>query len=562
MRSLIAASALSLVVVLGCGGSGSGSSPVVNRTEAVVDPRVVQKVKIGEANLTFPAGAFSVPTKVRLTETRSGRLPQPAFKATQPILTLELAETPKKTVTVEYPAAEGTLVAAAIDNQKPIGAWPVTRSGQKTIVSLDPALLKIGRAPTFTVGLVLGLATKLSPPDADPGLTLVGPAGSGRTIIFVHGLLQSADDLAAVALKAKSLGGYGRAYSFRYDYRASFRQAGEALASDLKGGGFADKSVDLVGYSKGGLVARWALEQQGATKPVRQAVYLATPNQGCNLTLAGLYYFFGGTWLISSIALPFPDWQSDTFSELMPASPALATLNKYRHQQTGDVDYFLFAGEADHVVATASAQAQGATLDDRTLGLIKRFGLANYGHLAMDGLEAVTVALGKITESRGGLVIKYDRNPLQPDFFSGSWQSAITLTNTTKQPLTIEYCQFEQFDRNGVWQGNYWFDSRTPPGVFFPHQRSRWGYQLSAGEAVTEHIEYWSDESQVPVWEASPNKRARTSRALVEAVGQNGQPYKTEAVLQLIYQDLTPAPPQTRSSRLTPTESLPVGRWK
>lgn len=560
MRLLIAASALLLVV--GCGGGGSGSSPVVNRTEAVVDPRVVQKVKIGEANLTFPVGVFAASTKVILTETRAPRLSQPAFKTIQPVLTLELAETPKKAVTVEYPDAEGTLVAAAMDSQKPIGAWPVTRSGQKTIVSLDPTLLNPGRAPVFTVGLVLGLVTKLSPPDADPGLTLIGPAGSGRTIIFVHGLLQSADDLAAVALKAKSLGGYGRAYSFRYDYRASFRQAGEALASALKNSGFADKSVDLVGYSKGGLVARWALEQQGATKPVRQAVYLATPNQGCNLTLAGLYYFFGGMWLISPIGLPFPAWESDTFSELTPNSPALATLNKYRYQQNGDVDYFLFAGSSDHVVTKTSAQAQGTVMDDRTLGMIERFALEGFGHLAMDESEAVTAALGKVTANQSGLTIKYDRNPLQPDFFSASWQSAITLTNTTKQPLTIEYCQFEQFDRNGAWQGNYWFDDQTPPGVFFPHQRSRWGYQLSAGESVTRYIEFWPDESKTPVWSADPIRQARTSRQLVEAVDRNGQRYKSEAVLRLVYNDLTPAPPQTRASRLTPTEPLPVGRWK
>jgi len=551
----VAGGSISSFSVIGCGGGGTGNGgggQVIGQTTVTVNPNQAAEKALGKALVKFPAGSFSSTQEVTITETNPYfQTTKSGFRATQPQLALGgMTEAPLQPITVEYPDAPGLLVAAALDGQLPIGAYPVDQINGKAVVLIDPSLVgrDRNRGSSPAIYLLLGLASVVDSPDRNPGLTLIEGGAMSNSLIVVHGLLQDATDVREMALRAKALGSYGAVYSFRYDYRWGIEQAGQALADTLKTYGFDPKTVDIIAYSKGGLVTRWALEKEGATKPVDQVIFMATPNTGCKASLAGLYFTLGGAYFGLKHGLPFIDWRDDYLGELMLNSTALSSLNQYRHQQNGLVRYYFFAGDGDDVVAENSAYAYGVDLGDLTNGRLYTELLTGFGHMTMDEPEAIAAAWPKIRSVTSGLDVSWYENPTDPDPWVGDWSSVQTISNNTSGPMPVATIEYEMSDLNGDWTGNYWFDPNYPPGVLFPHQRVDLGNQLviPPGEFVQLGIGFWADEDKTPVWNAAPSRQAMTCHTIVHATAPSGQEVRSEVVLRLKNGSLEPADPKTR----------------
>ncbi len=553
----------------GGGGSSTGGGSTGQLT-TTVEPNQPKQVKIGQAIITFPAGTFGASTAVTLTESTPPSVVQPAFQAIQPALTINYTTTPQLPLTVEYPdnTNQEVPVVAAFDGQTVIGAFSSQRQNGKILVTIDPSQLGQGRSLSSSViSFVLGKVTLIDPPDVGSGLKLISSAGSGSTVIYVHGLLQSVEDdkVKNAARAAQITGQYASAYVFSYDYRLGFRQAGQALATALNSAGFADKSVDIVAYSKGGLLTRVALEEEGATKAVRRVIFLGTPNTGCEIQLQGLYSLLATDFLTNPFPLVFPSWNDNCLAELMPNSSALTQLNQYRFQQNGQVDYWFFNGGNDSVVGINSAEATGLPVGDLTNGRIRQLTLPGFGHLALGTAEATTQAISQADNPVQLIAVSTDPEPAQPEPISGAWEVAVHLTNHTGQMISLETVQLEEFNRYGEWQGNYWYDPGLPPGILFPHQRLVWPPfegVIDNGETKTLYIEYWPDENKSPVWFAAPERQARSSHLIVAANGVDGRQYALEYVIHLTYDGIYPAEPQTRSRGRSNISVMPMARFR
>lgn len=544
-----------LVFVLsGCGGGGSGSggSTVINRIAIDVPANQVATGNIGQARITIPTGTFGGPTSLPVTEQAAPKFAQPGDKTLQPTLNIEMPSAPVQAIQVEYPdtAQPGTLFVASLDGNSPVGAYEVKRQNGKIVVTISPEMFDRGRSPTIASRLVLGISTLFNSPDADFGLTRISLdlGTKNRPVVIVHGISQTADEMRPAVNRALTVGGYDASYSFRYDDRVPFAEAGAELARAIREGGFIDKSVDIIGYSKGGLVTRYALEVSGETKKVRRAIFLAVPNSGCNLSLTLFYGFYLSVFLTSPIGIPLVAIGDDSIAELLPTSAALASLNAYQHVQRGKVDYFFFASNGDDVVNANSALAQFA-IGNMTNGAVYRETLSNSGHLAMDEPAVISEVYQRISGLESGLSLEVYPEPCEASSYYGNWRVDVTIGNGSSAALTIESVQFEEFDRYGDWQGNYWYNPDYLPGVFFPHQRHDWNSQLNPGQSKVLGIEYWPDESRTPVWNAPVRRKARTSNIIVLAHDSNGKRYDQKFVLHMTYNGISPAEPSTRAPR-------------
>lgn len=560
----------SLFLLAGCGGGGGGKKPpgtILSSNKISVDPSREQTTKIGRANLTIQQGSFSGQVTITAIEAVPYPVPLPNFSAKENALKLELPTATNRTIVVDYPMPNGTGTpfAAVVDGDRTVGGIEVVpnKDATRAVINIKPSLLKTGRVwPTITI--LLGLIAEVASPDGGYGLTRVRGDGKGTSAIFVHGLFQSSEDARPGAIKAGQLGSNSSVYLFRYDYRRPFEEVGTRLAEAISSANFANKSVDIFGYSKGGLATRYALQVRGATMPVRRAILLACPNTGAEYYLEAAYSLFTRLFLNGGVPLPIVSARDETLAELLPDSPQLRNLNGFTHQQNGDVDYYLFAGADDWIVDERSALASGVPIGSMANGRVHYTKLAGFGHMTMDSPEAIAAAYSHITPTASsGLTIEYDRNPIAAEEWDNSWRSNITVVNHANQPVTTRHLLFEEYDKPGNWQGNYWFDAGWPPGVFFPHERVPWEVRLEVGQSTSlPTISFWTDETETPIRDAQPDKQARTSHQILIATGDDGQVYKVESDLTMTYLGQAPDPPHTRKANLSSNGRMPVGRLK
>ncbi len=551
MRRVVGLSMLGASASLvGCGGQRLPTpGSILTKQSVVIAAQNDQTFSAGNAKVITQANTFDgLLTPMTLETAVPYRVPQGAFASAVEMIVISTPATPRRSIVVRYPVSgTGPCMAAQFEGNELVGALPATvASGEATVV-VPPTALTRGRGSGFAIGLVFGMLTLANPRDTQARLERVAGPGEGSSVVVVHGMLQSADDVRALATEARRAGSYDSAYLYHYDYRLPFAACGRALADLLGSGGFPRKSVDIIAYSKGGLVARHALETCNATASVRRLITLATPHTGCRAELAGLYYGLGGLYLGSVSALPLPDIGDVCLSELMPSSDALVHLNSYRNTQNGDVDYWLFSGGRDWVVTHGSAQAEGTWIGTHTNGSLRQTVLPTFGHTGMYSVQAVSQAYRLIRSASGGLEISFDSSHVEPSPWDGCWYRTITVTNRTGTVVTLDSLQFDTYGSSGSWSGHQWFSPTTPPGEFFPSERTPWGVTLGSGSSTALDVQTWINGSKDPVWAFDAAVVPRTCHHILIATGEDGTVYKVERDQWLTYNGVWPASPLTRS---------------
>lgn len=112
------------------------------------------------------------------------------------------------------------------------------------------------------------------------------PAGNrvrtGDDLYVLHGLWSDPDAMETLVKTVSALGIYRRVFNVGYRDDQSIRVTGRELAETVRATSGAG-SCDFVGHSLGGLVVRWAIEQEGLGRQTRKAWLLGTPNLGSTL---------------------------------------------------------------------------------------------------------------------------------------------------------------------------------------------------------------------------------------------------------------------------------------
>ncbi len=536
--------------LMSCGGGGNGGGSIPPGITVRAGDRL--STTIGETLIT--SGVFPSDGTVTVTEKPAPAVVQPNFGGIQPMLTVSSTVQPNGGFSVSYPdTSNGAPAMAGIfDGKEPIGAFPVTKENGRMIVTMDPAYLPQNRSRDISIiSIIIGIIKNYLPPDPTVSLKQVGAAGEGQGLVYIPGLLQKADDAVPAVQTVKSDRGYGSAYVVDYDWRAPVATVAHGLKdaiSDLP-----VKSADLVGYSKGGLVGRWTLEELGGTLAFKRAMYMGVPNKGCSLTLAALYGLLGSAFLKSSLPLPFIDGpNAECLTELLPNSTLLSDLNTDWYRQNGLVVYMFVAGQfgilpTDLVVGVSSALLNGSGIENHTNGSIIRQTMEGQTHFTLDDANSIVSALQRFPTSNTGIDISFSENPVKASLDATKWASRVTFTNRTNQRVTNEALLLEGYNRPGYWNNNSWYDPSTPADEFFPRKRVEWNYVLNVDESVTLDLEHWLGTSGTKIGHLPPDLWAGSVRFILLASGENGQRYNKEVVLKLKTPYNVPNDPQTRA---------------
>lgn len=189
-----------------------------------------------------------------------------------------------------------------------------------------------------TVTVVVGGDDEVTPvAQDDPGPVLLVPGYGGSTA----SLQVLADALTAAGRDARVVAPRG---SGTQDLRDQAQDLGRAVEEVLDESGAA--SVDLVGYSAGGVVVRYYVAELGGGSTVRRAVTLASPHHGTDLaSLAGA---------LGSQACP------EACQQLDPDSDLLRRLNAGDETPGGPVWVALWTEDDKTVVPADSGSLEGA----------------------------------------------------------------------------------------------------------------------------------------------------------------------------------------------------------
>lgn len=167
-----------------------------------------------------------------------------------------------------------------------------------------------------------------------PVLLVPGYGGSTSSLSSLAAVLRSAGrDVTVVELPDRALG----------DLQDQAAALSSAAAGVLARTGA--PSVDVVGYSAGGVVARLWVQEGGGAASVRRLVTLGSPNHGTQLATLG--FLVAGACPVAC-------------QQLAPDSPLLARLNR-ADLPSGPRYLALWTTRDDVVVPPLSAELDGAT---------------------------------------------------------------------------------------------------------------------------------------------------------------------------------------------------------
>lgn len=156
-----------------------------------------------------------------------------------------------------------------------------------------------------------------------------------------------------------------------YDYESlntPLDQTASALAGTLSDFGFdkGDKKVTVIGYSLGGLIARWMIEKCGAKSYVEHCILVGVPNNGSMFGRADSYLNWAKTVLdisvnfipsivpFSGVLVKFFKTASDLGGSIAQIDPNSDFINKLNSSCDDAVRYTVISGDAAGVDAEGS----------------------------------------------------------------------------------------------------------------------------------------------------------------------------------------------------------------
>ncbi|MCW2569688.1 MAG: estB 4 [Mycobacterium sp.] len=221
-----------------------------------------------------------------------------------------------------------------------------------------PLLLVV--AVVATVAVVLGLTVLVGTTTRPSAPAFIGAAqGTPGPVVLVPGYGGSTRSLERLAVKLRATGRtavvFGLPGDGTGDLTAQARALG-AFVAKVRGGA---PSVDLIGYSAGGVVTRIWVDELGGRKVARRVVTLGSPHHGTRV--AGLARAFASSSCPAACQQLAPD------SELLgglnsgdetPSGPAWTTV-------WTDLDQVVTPPESGRLEGSTGVRLQGVCADER-----------------------------------------------------------------------------------------------------------------------------------------------------------------------------------------------------
>lgn len=168
---------------------------------------------------------------------------------------------------------------------------------------------------------------------------------SSRVVLLTHGLTGDTRHMVAALKELKELANEVQ-YVMTYDYEnlsTPIEDAARSLSKELKEAGFGKSgmpALTVIAHSQGGLLARWLVEQEGASVYVRQLILVGVASAGSELAKLGSSVFSLLThalnitgpiqWAISGLSLLLKALRSDPGRTLKDTNPGSDFIEKLR----------------------------------------------------------------------------------------------------------------------------------------------------------------------------------------------------------------------------------------
>jgi triacylglycerol lipase len=209
--------------------------------------------------------------------------------------------------------------------------------------ALLTALVALVAVAALATVVVLRTGRPVQPPAASP----YPPQDQPGPVLLVPGYGGSTTSLEVLAVKLRAAGRQASVVALPGDGTGDLLQAARALdaaaTAALAGGA---PSVDVVGYSAGGVVARLWVRDLGGDRKARRVVTLGTPHHGTD---------------VAALALAFaPTACPVACRQLVPGSDLLAALNREAVAPPGPTWLSLWSTQDDVVTPAESARLAGA----------------------------------------------------------------------------------------------------------------------------------------------------------------------------------------------------------
>jgi pimeloyl-ACP methyl ester carboxylesterase len=361
-----------LVFCLGCGGaagSSVGQSAASDTITKTLDSAGGTLAFPGVVSLRVPPGSIQDKTEVTLKIYSSPFAKSKVCTSFGPGVDLEVSRplvsnSPTVTLTLEAPFVPGEEGWVAAIGSEPSLSFthimPERISDTEVQLRIDSSDLEqvspsvAGSTPSIRLSFARAISTgswsagKLfRSPSGNYSLAsseLEEVAGSrslaGKNVaILIHGLNNSAVDMIDTAVLAQNAsaatdtGPYDEIWLYDYhDTTAGIAENGRRMAETLMAHHIDQaRHVDVYGHSMGGLVARWAIEQEELGAYVDRLFTFGTPHEGVPAQVLGL-----GFWYLYI----FPGTR-----DLEDSSSFITTLDKSASPYKDKILYCTFAGD-------------------------------------------------------------------------------------------------------------------------------------------------------------------------------------------------------------------------
>ncbi len=188
-----------------------------------------------------------------------------------------------------------------------------------------------------------------------------------KTLLVLHGLAGDGLNMYKSIrdnIPAKNIEGYDLILVYDYEsLNTPLDETATTLATTLADYGFGsdDKKVTVIGYSVGGLIARWMIEKCGGKSFIDHCILVGTPNNGSMFGRADSYLKWAKTVLdmsvnfipsivpFSGILVKFFKTASDLGGSIAQIDPNSDFINKLNSGCDAAVRYTVISGDAEGV---------------------------------------------------------------------------------------------------------------------------------------------------------------------------------------------------------------------
>ncbi len=348
---------VSLLLIVSC-SKDDKSNPTQNSLTTEIITPIGGIIETNEGiKITFPVNAVSVNTEVSIgfSGSEPTTFPNPNVEILGKAFTIKIAanslnqsailEIPKP---LGYTNTDQTVIVISKEGTNTYYPLFFHESGDKLIAELDEInyqelypSLRSNSESLYTTIIFYIIKSGQIPPAIEMGLKKVNSNSDNtlsfndvpvinnadKVLIMVHGWRSSASVWKNFLPKIKpkiQCAGYTQYLTFGYNSSLSIDENSVILA-DLLQTKMNGATVDIVGHSMGGLVARSAIEDHGCSGIVRNLITLGTPHRGS--FAANLRTLLGISLASSGYNIEQYNINTQGFRDLIPSSDFLTDLN-------------------------------------------------------------------------------------------------------------------------------------------------------------------------------------------------------------------------------------------